>query len=210
MAIPKELLALYKGLSKKEIVYIKARWLVSPIDALERAIPLKGKVCDIGCGVGLLSNIAALRSIDREVTGMDLSGEKIAIARKSIGNRQNITFEKSDALKAALVRPDAVTICDTLHHISLEGQERLLKYVYQSLGVGGILLVQDIDKRPFHKYMFARGVDMLLNGKEPVYYRRSREWAGLLEKIGFRVEVVRLDRGYPIAAVLFKCMKMEN
>lgn len=210
MAIPKELLALYKDLSQKELFYIKARWLVSPIDALERVMPVKGKVCDIGCGVGLLSNIAALRSTDRVVTGMDLSEEKIMIARKSVGDRQNIFFEKSDALKASLIQPDAFTICDTLHHIPMEGQERLLKNVYQSLGAGGVLLVQDIDKKPFHKYMFARAVDMLFNRNEPVYYRKSLEWANLLETIGFKVEVVRLDRGYPISAVLFKCIKREN
>ena len=207
MAIPQELLALYSGLSKREVFYLKARWLVSPIDAVEAAMPARGRVYDIGCGAGLLSNLAALRSGERQVIGMDLSEEKVAIAKRSVGNRHNIVFEKADVLKAALVRPDVVSICDTLHHIPSEAQESLLKYVYESLGAGGVLLVQDIDKRPFYKYLFARSVDMLLNRMEPVYYRDSTDWVRILKDIGFEVNIEKLDKGYPIAAVLFKCVK---
>lgn len=207
MTIPRELLALYHGLSEKEIFYLKARWFVSPIDAVERAIPVKGKIYDIGCGVGLLSNLAALRSPDRNIVGVDLSEEKIAVARKSIGDRNNIVFKNADALNLSLENADAATICDTLHHIPTEYQEQLLRYLYKSLDHGGLLLIQDIDKEPFYKYAFARCVDMALNRLEPVYYRASSDWVRLLNNIGFEVTAERLDKGYPIAAVLFKCTK---
>lgn len=208
MAIPRELIALYQGLSKKEIFYLHARWLISPIEAVEHAIPARGKLYDIGCGVGLLSNTAALRSPARNIVGVDISAEKIGIARKSVGERKNIAFLNSDALKIPLEDPDVVMLCDTLHHIPAQSQERLLRHIHQSLDCGGILLVQDIDKRPLHKYLFARWVDLLMNMMEPVYYRDSGEWIRLLESIGFEVESKKLNRGYPIAAVLFKCVKI--
>lgn len=206
--MPRELLALYQGLSKKEIFYMKARWLVSPIDAVERAVPDKGNMYDIGCGVGLLSNLAALRSPARNIVGVDLSGEKIGVAKKSIGDRKNIAFKDVDALKLSLENPDVVTICDMLHHIPIERQEQLLRYLYGSLDKGGVLLVQDIDKRPFYKYIFAQLVDIVFNRMKPVYYRNSSDWVRLLKNIGFEVKMERLDKGYPIAAVLFKCVKL--
>lgn len=205
--IPNELLALYQGISHGETLYMKARWLVSPIAPVERALPRNGKIYDIGCGAGLLSNLAALSAEGRNVIGIDLSDEKIGIARKSIGNRRNISFERADALSLTLDHPAAVTICDTLHHIPALSQERLLSYVYRSLDRGGILLIQDIDMRPLHKYLFAFWVDMVLNRMQPVYYRPSGEWTRLLEQMGFQVKVSRLDKGFPIAAVLFECVK---
>lgn len=207
MTSRQEILNLYKGLSWKEALYIKLRGIVNPIDAVERYLPKKGRIYDIGCGVGLLANIAAIRSADRQVIGIDLSEEKIEIANKSVSLRPNIAFKAADALKLELVNPAAVTLCDALHHIPTEGQERLLKYLYGTLQSGGVLIIQDIDKRPVHKYLFARGVDMLLNMNAPVYYRDRDVWAQVLRDIGFTVEVDRIDKGYPIAAVLFRCTK---
>ncbi len=91
--------------------------------------------------------------------------------------------------------------------MSKDSQLMLLRHIYGSLGSDGILLIQDIDVRPFWKYIFARAVDFILNIGQPVYYRSSAEWARMLGDIGFKVEVNRVDRGYPIAAVLLKCVK---
>lgn len=210
MSIPKELYSLYRGLSGKESLYMKARWLVSPIERIERAVPSTGTVYDIGCGIGLLSNLMSLRSPSRTVVGVDLSEEKIGIARKSAGEGRNISFENTDAVKLRMDSPAAVTICDTLHHIPKSSQESLLKYVHKVLVDGGTLVLQDIDVKPFPKYAFARLVDKVLGWGEPVNYRKMSEWASLLEGIGFEVKAERVDRGYPIAAVLFICVKKYN
>ena len=207
MAIPKDLLSLYRGLSIKEAFYVRARLAISPIEYIEHALPSIGNIYDIGCGVGLLSNVIALGSEKRRVVGIDLSSEKIGIARRSVGSRDNIKFEIGDALTMAIDHPDAVTACDLLHHIKADMQERLLRRIYQLLGAGGMLLIQDIDTRPLCKYLFARSVDMVLNNAEPVYYRRCGEWVSLLKAIGFKVDIVNLHKGYPIAAILFNCVK---
>lgn len=207
MPIPKELLGRYKGLSQKEALYMKLRWLACPVSAIEEDMPVAGAIYDIGCGVGLLSNLAALRQGGRHMVGIDLSEEKIGIARKSIDAARAVRFEQADALTFTMDHPKAIALCDMLHHISIQAQESLLRHFYNVLSPGGVLLIQDIDKKPLHKYLFARAVDMVFNRMEPVYYRTSDEWKRLLENIGFRVEGRRLDRGYPVAAVLFKCFK---
>jgi len=207
MGIPAELLNLYKSLSGKERFYIKARWLVNPIGLVERSVPERGRIYDIGCGIGLLANLMSLSSSGRQVIGLDLSGEKIAIARRSVGERSNINFEISDIMTARIDRPDAVIACDLLHHIAYPDQERLMSKIYASLGIGGVFILQDIDKASAHKYLFAYAVDMLFNKMKKVFYRTAVEWARLLEKAGFEVSMENLGRGYPVSAVLFRCVK---
>lgn len=207
MGIPADLLSLYSELSWKERLYIKARWLLSPVSLVESAVPKKGKIYDIGCGVGLLSNLLALLSNERDVTGLDLSEEKIAIARRSITGRPNISFKIGNAVDLQLADPDAVTACDLLHHIPYPDQERLVAGIYASLNRGGIFILQDIDRSVWHKYIFAYAVDMLFNKMQKVFYRTSGGWAELLQKSGFEVEKARAVKGYPIAAAIFVCRK---
>ncbi|MBN2452701.1 MAG: class I SAM-dependent methyltransferase [Candidatus Omnitrophica bacterium] len=210
MKMPGDLLKLYAGLPAAQRFYVRARWLVNPVDAIENLVPAEGTVYDIGCGAGILSNIMAMRSDRRNVIGIDLSEEKIALARSTVGARKNVQFRKADALNLVFDKPDTIVACDLLHHIPSSGQEDFLKHIYEALGDGGLLLVQDIDKRPFHKYLFALGVDLILNRMEKVYYLESGRLKDVLERIGFSVEMKRLDKGYPIAAVSFICRKNKK
>lgn len=210
MNMPKDIAELYAALPAKGSFYAKARWRISPINAIEAMVPREGQVYDIGCGVGLLSNVMAIRSDERDVIGVDLSEEKIDLAKKTVLARKNIRFERADAMNLVLHKPDVVVACDLLHHMPFSAQEVFLKRVYGSLDDNGILLIQDIDKKPLHKYLFALGVDLVLNSMEKVYYRESEKFKDLLEWIGFSVDVVRLDKGYPIAAILFRCLKNKK
>ncbi len=208
MPIPDKLLNLYNGLSGRELFYIKARWGVSPIGAIEKAIPECGDIYDIGCGVGLLSNMAALNSGRRNIVGIDVSGEKIGIANRSIGGRKNIRFEKGDVLNFDFDKADAVVACDLFHHIPFREQGLLLDRILRSLKPGGLLIVQEIDKTPILKYLFALGVDKILNRMARVYYRDCYNMEGFFAERGLKVEVKKIDNGYPIAAMLFKCEKI--
>jgi len=207
MMIPKKLTDLYKGLSPKELFYISARWAVSPMRAVERAIPATGRIYDIGCGAGLLSNFAVISSDKRNITGIDLSEDRINIAKKSVLGRKNVSFEKADVMKFDFVSPDVVMACDVLHHMSYADQESLLRRIYKSLGAGGIVLIQDIDKRPWHKYLFGLLADRIINNMAPAYYRTEKEFMSLLKDIGFEVESSHIDKWYPTPSILLKCTK---
>jgi len=207
MGIPLELLNLYRGLTKKELFYIKTRWLLNPLNLVESHVPRKGRIYDIGCGAGLLSNTMALRSEERDIVGIDLSEDKINMAQKSVNNRKNVNFEKADALNFNFQKPNTAVMCDLLHHISPKRQELLLGCIYEALSDNGVLIIQDIDKKPFFKYLFALGTDKVLGKGRKVHYRSGAEMSEMLKKIGFKPEFKRIDKGYPIAAVLFKCRK---
>jgi len=210
MRIPSDLLGLYMPLSPEKLFYIKVRWRIIPVEAIERMVPQKGRIYDIGCGAGLLSNLLALRSGQREVIGIDLSKEKILISKNTVKDRKNVRFEQGDILDYIFRDPDVVVACDMLHHIPFERQRPLIEHIYAALKKGGLLLVQDIDKAPWHKYLFALGVDKVLNKMEKTYYRRSEELVDILRETGFVVEMRRIDRGYPIAAVMYLCRKFSK
>lgn len=201
------LLNAYRDLSLKEKIYLKTRCLVSPIAHLEGIIPEKGKIYDLGCGAGLLSNLLSLKSEKRQVVGIDSARDKIDIAMKARGKRQNIEFKIGNIMNFYLDNPDIIVMCDVLHHIPFSEHEKLLRYVFASLDKGGFFILQDIDKKPFLKYIFALGIDKITNMLSSVYYRTSRETENLLRKIGFYVDVLKLDKDYPIAAIVYKCTK---
>jgi 2-polyprenyl-3-methyl-5-hydroxy-6-metoxy-1,4-benzoquinol methylase len=205
--IPKKLAGLYKGLSPKELFYISARWAVSPMKAVERAIPPEGKIYDIGCGAGLLSNFAAMNSDRRDITGIDLSEDRISIAKKSVAGRRNINFERADVMKFDFLSPDVIMACDVLHHMPYTDQESLLKRICQAIKSGGLILIQDIDKRPWHKYFFGVLSDKIINRMAPAYYRTEKEFISLLKGMGFEVESSRIDKWYPTPSILLKCTK---
>jgi len=201
------IIGLYRNLSLRQRLYLKARYLISPVKTIEEAVPQSGRIYDVGCGAGLLSNIIASESSARRVTGMDLSGEKIAIARKSLNGRDNIEFEIGDALNFRFDKPDAFVMSDMLHHMPFGMQEELLRRIYGSLNKGGVLVMQDIDITPLYKYIFALSVDKVLNSMASVYYRRSSDWRDVIKAIGFVVESEKIGKGYPIAAVIYRCVK---
>lgn len=207
MSIPLDLLGVYSGLRRGDLFYLSVRWRLSPIGCVERLLPDSGTIYDIGCGAGLLSNLASLRSPSRRVTGIDVSEEKIRIANSSVGNRSNIRFIKSDALLFDFSGADGVVLCDAMHHIPFDGQEKLLKKIHTSLKDGGRLVVQEIAGRPAHKYIFARAVDFITGAGEPVFYRGAEEWASLLTGMGYEVNTLKLDKAYPVSAVAFVCVK---
>lgn len=207
MAIPNAILSLYKGLSPKELFYIRVRWMMSPIAPIEKMAPGDGMIYDIGCGAGLLSNLLAVNSKKRDVVGIDLSEEKIGIAKKSLDARGNIRFERGDALQMNFGPAHTIVTCDILHHLSFLEQKIFLKRAYDFLYKDGLMLIQDIDKKPFLKYFFALTVDKIFNRMAKTYYRSSQDMYGLLTEAGFKVEMKRVY-GYPISAVIFKCTKI--
>ena len=150
--MPTRLEKLYKFLNVKDKTYTKLRYRLCPFEKIENKIPKKARVLDIGCGYGLLTNLIAINSEKREVSGIDLSNKRISIAKKSVGNRNNINFELKNCSEINLKNYDVVIMSDFLHHINYEKQEKLIKDIYKDLNKGGLLIIQDVDKKTSIKY----------------------------------------------------------
>jgi ubiquinone/menaquinone biosynthesis C-methylase UbiE len=99
-------------------------------------------VLDIGTGPGELLNRLAARRPDLALTGLDLSPEMLAIARRSAAS-PSIGFEVADV--AALPRPDdsADVIVSTLSAHEWPQPERAAAELARVLRPGGRLLIYD-------------------------------------------------------------------
>ncbi len=109
---------------------------------------------EVGCGTGVFSRLLATRC--EHVTGIDLSGEMIRLARERSAGIPNIHYEQADVLD--YLQPGmtfgVITSIATLHHLSLES---ILPRLRDALVPGGVLLVLDLytpENRP----------DLLLSG----------------------------------------------
>jgi len=206
--IPKALENLYDRADWRQKLYVKLRWRLCPFEEVEKYVPQKGKILDLGCGYGILANFLTLKSKEREVLGIDGSAERIAVANLSIGDRKNIRFFSQDIKDVAPGSCRGVVMTDFLHHIPLAVSENLFKIIYEKLALGGTLVIQDADNFPRWKYFCSLLVDTLLNIGKPLYYRSALEWKKTLENFGFKVAIAKAQKDLPFPDIILICEKL--
>jgi len=205
--IPPELFSLYSDLGTAVIWYARLRWRVCPFEKIAQHVPLKGTIVDVGCGYGLLSNLLALTSPERDVIGIDLSPRRIRVAQRTVKDRRNIKFLLQDASSLRVEKCDVFVMSDFLHHLSYRHQEELLAVCCQKLSKNGLLIMEEVDGKPYWKYQFNIIVDGLLNLGERIYFRNSSEYVKLLSRIGFQVSTETAHKGLPFSDILYLCKK---
>lgn len=175
----------------------RLRPFICPFEELVRRIPRGGNlnVLDVGCGVGIMSALAAGPGGAKRVVGFDISPSAIDSARSvRLPNAGEMTFH---ALPAGAF-PDGVfhvVLCiDVMHHVPPMVQRDFLRQVCDRVAPGGTLLFKDISPRPRWK-AFANRMHDLIMARQWVNYRHEREVAQWLIECGGEVaESVRLDR----------------
>ena len=127
------------------------RWATSPMGVLERELPERGSVLEIGCGHGLFCLVAALGSADRHVVGADIDAAKIVEARRA-ARSAHLDEERVRFLEVAPDwRPppepsyDAVVIIDVLYLLGIPAALELTAAAARAVAPGGRLLVKEVD-----------------------------------------------------------------
>lgn len=202
-----EVIRLYKGIGFLDRLCLRLRSKLSPFEDTARHVPLYGNIIDVGCGYGILSNLLANGSKDRNVVGVDLSKRRIRLAKKSIDQRTNIDFQVKDACDLEFKGYKVVIMTELLHHLPLLKQNKLLSNIYHQMDDEAILMILEIDKKPLLNYLLTVGIDIILNVGKPLFYHNKFEFIEMLEKIGFDVEVVRFHSFIFLTEVLFICKK---
>lgn len=188
-------------------VYTILRFKLSPIVKIEKYVPQKGDILDLGCGTGIFANILYLGSKERNITGVDLSSARIGTAKTLSKDNQNMKFMTGDVNTVTFDCFAIITLIDLLHHMTFSDQERLLKKVFNKLHAGGLLLIKDLEKNPLWKYIFHYIQDTISYKGAKLYFRSAEEMVALLHRIGFEVEKISLASGYPHPHVLYRCIK---
>ena len=203
----KEIIREYKDLNLIDKIYILLRWRLCPFKLIEKNTPKEGLIVDLGCGYGILCNLLSLRSKNRNVIGFDLSHKRISIAKKSQNKNKKMRFLEEDLTKRSVKKTNVIIMTDFLHHIKYEEQNKLISKLKNKLNKRGKLIILDINKDKKIKYLFTVLLDRTLNYGEKVYYRNENEIKRMLEKNGFQVKSLMVDKLLPMPDILFIATK---
>lgn len=185
--------------------HVAVRARSCPFGEVERRVPRRGRVLDLGCGHGLGSLVLALGSPERAVQGVDVDGDKLphAVAAAARAGVENVRF---DAVAPGW-RPDgaydAVVLVDVLYLLGQEAARSLLAAVASAVAPGGSVLVKEIDLRPRWKYQLARIQELVatrvtrITEGDDVDFLAPAAIAEVLTTAGLEVEQVPLHRRRP-------------
>lgn len=183
----------YRKVGFLNYIYFLIRWRLVDFEKIEQLVSKDGYILDFGCGIGILSNLLALKSQDRIVFGCDTNKNSLKKAKKASQNIINIKFGTDDNLDKIDKKFKNIILIDVLHHIPYKKQEKVLMNLKRKLDVDGRLIIQDIDKGSFPKYLLGYLVDAVRCGKNNIFYHNKNEFIALLEKIGFKVKISSKD-----------------
>lgn len=211
MNLRKQLKDLYRhtGLSP---CYTALKLWILPLEECARALPPHGTILDVGCGYGFLANYLHLDGPQRHVIGNDVDAERIRIAQQTIRQRRNIEFMAGDSRTLPVAGFDGVVVADSLHHVPYAEQGPILRDLYDRLKPGGILVMRETDQKLQLRYLLFNCLleSLLYWREEKMQFRPAKEWAALLERLGYRVR--RMEPNPPLSlylTVTFVCVKPE-
>jgi trans-aconitate methyltransferase len=194
-------------------VFIRGRAFLSDLAQVERYVPNKGFVVDLGCGHGLFACLLREASPTRRVLGIDLDPRKIEIARGAIRDTQWLRFETGDIVSTPPPKCDAVTIVDVLYLLPFEQQEQVLKNAASALGEATPLIVKAQERRRDPRYALTYAQEIVTvslgftrGGRDRFFFPTREQALAMFERAGFFVDVVEMPLR-PYTDVLYLARK---
>jgi 2-polyprenyl-3-methyl-5-hydroxy-6-metoxy-1,4-benzoquinol methylase len=145
-------------------VHTALRWRTCPFPAVAAAVPEAGRILDAGCGHGLLSLYLAAQAPERHVTGVDVDGDKLCVARRAAvraGFGGRVSFEAVDASWQPEPTWDAIVEVDMLYLLGRPRASAWLRSAAWALAPGGRLIVKELDVAPAWKARWSRAQEVL-------------------------------------------------
>ncbi len=174
-------------------LYAYLRFLILPVKKIDEIVPKSGIITDYGCGFGIVSCYLGLSSKNREITGIEYNAERIKKAKLIGRNIQNVKFEAGDASKIRIKKSDVHLLVDVIHHISYDNQIFLLNSLVKSIGKNNLIIIKDIGKRPFPKYLWNYMHDKIMTINDRLYFRNQEWFEYFFKERKMKTEIIRCD-----------------
>lgn len=182
-------------------VYDVLRSAILPLSLIDRYLPKKGTIIDLGCGQGIITSyIAGNKS--RLVIGVDLDTSRLG---KSTA--KNLKFVNANIVDYDLKKPDGIVISDVLHHLERNDQNKLLEKISKGLNKSGVFIIKEIDTREFIRSRLSRFWDFVFYPKDKIAYWDSPTLIKKLQTLGFSVKMQKASRFFPGSTNLYICTK---
>lgn len=200
---------LYSGLGFGKW-FVPIRLWDAPFNEIEKLVPKKGIIIDLGSGDGLLGNYLAISSKERKITGVEINKQRIKNIPKG---PTNAVFKYGNILKDNFSKADGITLIHVLHHLnSFEEQVKMIEKCKTGLNTGGKIVIAEIIERPFLKFLFTGLTDyfilpILFENRlisKRIYYRSLEGWKMLLRDCGFSVKTKVVHKGMPFSHAIFE------
>ncbi|MCK4325786.1 class I SAM-dependent methyltransferase [bacterium] len=208
-----KLYAMYSRYGWWERFYFNVKYRKgSAFEVVEKYVPYQGYIIDLGCGTGIFSNLLAMKSDKRQILGVDMDERRAELATSISGNKKNLKFISADIRHTKFDRCDIIIMYDLIHHVTKQMQEDIISRCYDILDKDGLLIIKDIDKKPLWKYLSVYAIDAFssitnITRGSKLTFRESVEFSNLLERRGFKTEVIHLKIRDFAPHVLYLCRK---
>jgi SAM-dependent methyltransferase len=166
-------------------------WLDRMFPALDKAVPRKGFILDLGCGYGLATNWLAQCTDTRTFLGVDYDADKIRVAQQTAPEHPRIQFQHADILEMDYPPCDTVLLLDVLHYWTPDKQQNILTKARQALRPGGKLILREAAKAGGQAHRHTRVWEIfatvfgLNRTSEGLHFRTLEELQGALKQAGF-------------------------
>lgn len=133
--------------------YVRWKLRLDPIyKGVDNLVPHAGRILDLGSGFGIMSNVLAWKSLQRDVIGIDADPWKVNVALGTTAMRNNLDFRQGDIMELDERDADCVLLVDVLHYWSPDRQLKLIERAAAALGPGGTLVFRDALKAEGSKH----------------------------------------------------------
>ncbi len=211
-AIIEHTISLYSGTGWKR-VFAKGRFWYAPYIEVEQLLPKGGKIIDLGCGEGVLTNYLGLSSPDREVLGIDVDQNRIKQANHGV---KNVSFTSADITKFKIPPCDGIVIFQVLHHLhSAKEQEEIIQHCVKNLKKNGKLIIVEIYVGLSLNYFLTWIADHLLVAwffekrlYSPILFRKLADWKKVIESHDLSYKVINPNSiTKPFSNTILECTK---
>ncbi len=108
-------------------------------------LPNTGKIIDLGCGYGFMTQALAFAAPGRNMLGIDYDTEKIEIAQNCPVKPANLDFKPGDVMAYSENKAHAYLVSDVMHYLKNSEQNQLLQNLSKNMLPNGMILIRDGD-----------------------------------------------------------------
>lgn len=201
----------YATASFGDRLHTRVRWRVCPFPHVEAELPSQGEILDLGCGHGVGTLDAALRSPDRRMLGVDIDAHKLVAARAAaarLGIEDRVRFVDAAPGDLPAGPFDAVVMVDVAYLLTAPARAALLAELRARVAPGGVIVCKDTGRQPRAKYALgwleevaATRILRITQGTA-IDMPSASELETALRAEGWSCASRRIDAGYPHAHFL--------